>query len=159
MKKIIKQEQWVMLPTEDESQLMYWEIDGVSLYKFIEIPSTDIAFERNHHLYLTFEREIKGGDNVWYIDKFTKKLSSSGGAEYGSPQDVVVATTNRKLIREIIVNKYGTHELHHLDISKSFIEYYVKKEGKVGDVEEIFHPMGDGSWIEYKPIEEKVSHY
>ena len=151
--EIIKEQQWVMLPCERQGVI---EINNVTKNWCVGGDMLQSQAIQPYHLYLTYEREIKGGDNVWYIDKFTKKLSSSGGAEYGSPQDVVVATTNRKLIREIIVNKYGTHELHHLDIPKSFIKYYVEKEGKVGDVEEIFHPMGDGSFIEYKPTEEKA---
>jgi hypothetical protein len=63
---------------------------GVGIY-------ADTEFYQHQHLYVTVSQYIIRGEQVYYIDKFTNKLISSGGAEYGSKQDVVIATTDPKL--------------------------------------------------------------
>jgi hypothetical protein len=50
------------------------------------------------HLYITVLQYVIGGKKVYYIDKFINKVTSSGGAEYGRRQNVIIATTDPKLM-------------------------------------------------------------
>jgi len=94
-----------------------------------------------HHLYITEEQEIKGGGVKWYIDKFTNKPTSSGGAQYGSKQSVIIATTDPKLYKfeiwDDIAEKLEQGELGEPDrvtnilpiIPEGFVFYYANAGG------------------------------
>ena len=151
MKKIIKQEQWVMLPTEDKSPIGYHfdvKIEGEITYApnhGFELYNKDNNFQHKpQHLYLTSDDEIKGGKEVYYIDKFTNKVTSSGGAEYGENQNVIIATTDKSLkVDTDLEDRVDVLYNNKLpQIPESFIKYYIEKQGKVGDVETLYNFTG-----------------
>lgn len=161
MKKIINENQWVMLPTNDIEHVIIEKNTGLLL---LQTKRKEFSGTKNH-LYLTSNEEIKEGVNQYYIDKFTGKLSNSGGAEYGSKQDVVIATTDKSLHNfhtHYGSGKYWEDEpiVRTSDLSKPiiaqipdfFIKYYVEKQGKVGQTALQY------IWINRKrnqPIEER----
>lgn len=85
----------VMLPTEDKSCICMTK-NKIYFYPQNNWFSKDYETQPQH-LYITVSQNVIGGKEVYYIDKFTNKLTSSGGAEYGSKQDVVIATTDTKI--------------------------------------------------------------
>jgi len=176
--RTIKPEQWVMLPTENKSIAKHDSREYEDCMFTDDIPrgtkyvhpkgtltkhnktgklaiarSSQTKFSQAQHLYLiSYEDDIKDGD--WFYDEDIKEIRNDdyiGGINIYK----IIATTDRDLKSQTIVNKYGTHHLGYLLIPEEFIKYYVEKQGKIGDVEEIFHPMGDASHFEYKPIENK----
>lgn len=144
MKKIIKQEQWVMLPIENYSDIVHStsKYGGLFLSRHYS-PMKDMG-DSYQHLYLTSDEEIKEGDWVIY------QTASKSWRMYGkcnkekvqsANKDVdyykIIATTDKSL-------KIDTNLEDRVDvlydnklpqIPESFIKYYVEKQGKVGDVE------------------------
>jgi hypothetical protein len=145
MKKIINQEQWVMLPTDRSPITLHSVSERLHFIGTMKEDYINSTYHTPQHLYLTSDDEIKGGKEVYYIDKFTNKVTSSGGAEYGEKQNVIIATTDKSLNTLIAGGGEGNAGMWKLfpQIPESFIKYYVEKQGKVGDVEvEIFNPAG-----------------
>ena len=93
-----------MLPTEDRTSKI-WFHNNTKKLLFDPIGVMNCT---SQHLYITVSQEVIGGKEVYYIDKFTNKVTSSGGAEYGENQDVIIATTDPKLKTEKISYKIGT---------------------------------------------------
>ena len=115
-----------LLPTEDITGLYSFN------NKLIYNPEGGSSHTRNNkHLNFTIEEKIKGGKEVYYIDKFTNKVTSSGGAEYGSKQNVIIATTDTKLAGSITRNKDGGKSIIYglPKIPQSFVEEYAKQGG------------------------------
>ena len=83
----------VTLPTEDRTSKIWFDNDTQKLL----FDPLGVMNCNPLHLYITVSQDVIGGKEVYYIDKFTNKLTSSGGAEYGSKQDVVIATTDTKI--------------------------------------------------------------
>jgi len=138
MKKKIEQERWVLLPTNDIEHVIIEKNTGLLL---LQTKDKEFSGAKNN-LYLTSDDEIKGGKEVYYIDKFTNKVTSSGGAEYGENQNVIIATTDSSLKlyeAETLASAPGfslkTNDILLPQIPESFIKYYVEKQGEVGDVE------------------------
>lgn len=151
MKKIIKQEQWVMLPTEDKSQIQYRDSDNKLLFYHNGVANNETVHLNPQHLYLTSDEEIKEGDTI--IDIRDKQLQSnvreSNVAIYNDHESYkkIIATTDKSLRKDIpTLNTMGKPTIYPQrlpQIPESFIKYYVEKQGKVGDVEvEIFNPAG-----------------
>ncbi len=129
MKKIIKQEQWVMLP------------------KILENG-------QEKHLYLTSDDEIKEGDWMFIDEKGTKRNPGRGYVltqHKGTPVSrlnavcggtvKIIATTDKSLI--IIEDSLSGRKTSWLpQIPESFIKYYVEKQGEVGDVEALYNFAG-----------------
>jgi hypothetical protein len=87
----------VMLPTKDKTHLVKHATSTLLYYYNNLKEANDKKMYCNQHAYVTVSQDVIGGKEVYYIDKFTNKVTSSGGAEYGSKQDVVIATTDPKL--------------------------------------------------------------
>ena len=86
----------VILPTEDKSTVYKLDNETLHIGDFAKCEEGDKR-RVNQHLYITVSQNVIGSKEVYYIDKFTNKVTSSGGAEYGEKQDVVIATTDPKL--------------------------------------------------------------
>ena len=93
------------------------------------------------HLYVTVSQYIIRGEQVYYIDKFTNKLISSGGAEYGSKQDVIIATTDPKLKNTISIGIDGTSMFKTIpQLQQSFLKEFVANPD--GEFEVEYHFTG-----------------
>ena len=94
------------------------------------------------HLYVTVSQNVIGGKEVYYIDKFTNKVTSSGGAEYGENQDVVIATTDTKIHYKGEFNeKLGRKTFADVpQVSQSFLKEYVANPD--GEYEVEYHFTG-----------------
>ena len=80
----------------------------------------------SQYVYITESKDVIGGEEVYYIDKFTNKVTSSGGAEYGAKQDVVLATTDPKLVITTLLGPDGTSMFTKLpQLQQSFLKEYV----------------------------------
>jgi hypothetical protein len=102
---------------------------GVGIY-------ADTEFYQHQHLYVTVSQYIIRGEQVYYIDKFTNKLISSGGAEYGSKQDVIIATTDPKLKNTISIGIDGTSMFKTIpQLQQSFLKEYVANPDGEWEVE------------------------
>ncbi len=153
MKEIIKQEQWVILPTKDKGVIM----SDVGAYDtdwclISELPENLQTHDRPHnHLYLTSDEDIK--ENDWCVDIISGWLYQAGltPTTKWEEQKKIIATTDTLNTR----NSLGSGDIPPLlpGIPEFFIKYYVEKQGKVGDViceyNEI-EPFFKGSMIEYK---------
>ena len=135
-----KEAKVIMLPTRDKVGAL--QIHTSFVKGILRMYKTDIPSDyKAQHLYFTSDEEIKEGVNQYYIDKYTGKLSNSGGAQYESKQNVVIATTDKSLTVPKITN-FGMQEecggvlqVKSLPkIQQSFIEAYVKAEGKIDKV-------------------------
>ena len=114
----------VILPTEDKSTVYKLDNETLHIGDFAKCEEGDKR-RVNQHLYITVSQNVIGSKEVYYIDKFTNKVTSSGGAEYGEKQDVVIATTD-KSIGEIIAQGGGEICRKHLpQVQQSFIEEYI----------------------------------
>ena len=108
-----------MLPTEDKTDLGLLDNQKLGYIPNMHFNSDWNFVVKNwktQHLYFTSDEEIVGGKEIYYIDKFINKVVSSGGAAYGSKQQVIVATTDKKLTNVP-------------QISNQFQEEYVKAGG------------------------------
>jgi hypothetical protein len=129
MKKIIKQEQWVMLPTESPDSPIIKTEGGFIINIF-----NDVNLGNHQHLYLTSDEEIKEGD--WYLDT-TLILKNSLDDLEEEIIGKIIATTDKSLMKQASVGKQLDVEAFEFltQIPESFIKYYVEKQGEVGDVE------------------------
>ena len=114
----------VMLPTGDKSCICMTK-NKIYFYPQNNWFSKDYETQPLH-LYITVSQDVIGGKEVYYIDKFTNKLTSSGGAEYGSKQDVVIATTDTSYLYP---HKYLE------TIPQSFLKEYVANPDGEWEVE------------------------
>lgn len=136
MKKLIKQEQWVMLPTEDKSPFSKW-IDG-KLYKHDYVSTSDDG-GKNQHLYLVSE-------NIATATQIMEGTLTALNLFIGEDGDyylyVKFENDDRKYFRKVIATTESGKPFTDRDIQvklawipESFIKYYVKKQGRVGDIE------------------------
>ena len=112
----------VTLPTEDRTSKIWFDNDTQKLL----FDPLGVMNCNPLHLYITVSQDVIGGKEVYYIDKFTNKLTSSGGAEYGSKQDVVIATTDTSYLYP---HKYLE------TIPQSFLKEYVANPDGEWEVE------------------------
>ena len=150
MKKIIKQEQWVMLPTDDIEHVIIEKNTGLLL---LQTKRKEFSGTKNH-LYLTSDDEIKEGDWMFIDEKGTKRNPGRGYVltqHKGTPVSrlnavcggtvKIIATTDKSLI--IIEDSLSGRKTSWLpQIPESFIKYYVEKQGEVGDVEALYNFAG-----------------
>lgn len=136
MRKSIKQEQWVLLPTEKESHIHQfpWEHNQLEYQK---VPKTFVRGESEAlHLYLTVKGKIQKGEA--YVDLIDMKayILMIDSCELSNRRKIL-ATSNNSL-------------LNSPNIPESFIRHYVEKQGKVGDVELEYREDLKGSvWSSY----------
>lgn len=109
-----------------------------------ELRYSDCAFS-NHtgllckygFLYVVSDNEIEPGKEVYYIDKFTNKITSSGGAEYAESQNVIIATNDTELYDKVVANtNYEDadaiyNNVYIFKLPEEFIKSYVKQNGKI----------------------------
>tara|TARA_R110000851_G_scaffold296262_1_gene451324 strand:- start:632 stop:1264 length:633 start_codon:yes stop_codon:yes gene_type:complete len=128
----------VMLPTADDSPIIVY-CSGLNkvLHKdnVSELNSSYYSSCKKQHIYITVSQDIIGGKEVYYIDKFINKLTSSGGAEYGSEQDVVIATTDPKLTIEIGAVSGTTYIEHLPQLQQSFLKEFISNPNGEYEVE------------------------
>ena len=72
------------------------------------------------NLYVLELKEVVSGEEVFYFDKFIKKIRSSGGAEYGDKQEVIIGTTDVKYLSKGIPK-----------IPQEFVEQWCVKVGGI----------------------------
>lgn len=85
-----------ILPTDQPSRLHLWTDENGMRLALCEL---EYSHTRNtQNLYITSDEEIKEGVNQWYLDKFLNKPRNSGGAQYGEKQNIIILTTDQKLI-------------------------------------------------------------
>jgi len=141
MKKLVQVHR---LPTEDKgAPLMYRTPRNTLLESRLWKYSIHSKYQ---HLYFTSDEEIVKGKEVYYIDKFTGKVTSSGGASYVGKESVIIATTNKSLtFHDKIPIGENINGLHKQlpQISQSFIEEYVK----AGGIDEVLLEYKD--WCDY----------
>jgi hypothetical protein len=100
-----------LIPTDNEQHSIIQKNDGLLL---IQTPRKEYSGKKLN-LYITSLEEIKEGVNQWYLDKFLNKPRNSGGAQYGEKQNIIILTTDQKLIDD------GVQE-----IDEYFLKWFVK---------------------------------
>ena len=153
MKKIIKQEQWVMLSTEDKTQIIV-PTRGVGKgvlhnKEYYGSAMLDMGDEYQH-LYLTSSDEIKEGDWMFIDEKGTKRNPGRGyvltqhksnpasklNAICGGTVKIIATTDKSLKVDTDLEDRVDVLYNNKLpQIPESFIKYYVEKQGKVGDVD------------------------
>ena len=87
-----------------------------------------LGLGNEQNLYFTVSQDVERGKAVYYIDKHTKKVYDSVGAEYGEPQDVIVATTDKSLInKRASGSQYPEWDYDTPQISQVDVEQYCKE--------------------------------
>lgn len=152
MKKIIKPDQWVMIPTDRAENCIITNNGSVkkplSYEKSLLTQSyLRSEYKESHHLYLTSDDDIKKGDWCYYPREniIVQCIESNGipafkfpKREYHVERDKIrkiIATTDKSLYHYYEVDNYKDNPLRFPQIPESFVKYYVDKQGKVGDVE------------------------
>jgi len=136
----------VMLPTEKADNAIIKHANG--LLELVKFYMTQSWLEHRHmtsyHLYVIDENYIDSYEDVLYIDKNTNQIMSSGGAQYGGKQDIIIATSdmdlimthNRKLAEDSIEDskkRYGVGR-----IPTSFVTAFTESNGKINEVKAEF---------------------
>lgn len=116
----------ILLPTEEEPNI--GDLCTSIRPNYSDKPLIFGEFENSYqdecckqYLYITVSQEVEKGKEIYYIDEFTKKVTSSGGAAYGSKQDVIIATTDPKLT---IFNTIDDKTLYIPQVQQSFLKEY-----------------------------------
>lgn len=89
--KIFNMENIHILPTKHASRLR-------NDFGLFSLSYTPLKWNKACYVYITMNKKIKKGKNEWYIDQTFNKPYDSGGAEYGTNQNVVVLTNDPSLI-------------------------------------------------------------
>ena len=102
-------------------------------------PSFSKEFFVAQYAYATMLQDVVKNKDTYYIDKFTNKVTSSGGAEYGDQQEVIIATNDPKLTVDYKGYEYGTarkvNALVYLpQLQQSFLKEYVDNFDKEWEV-------------------------
>tara|TARA_R110000851_G_scaffold305835_2_gene463993 strand:- start:111 stop:746 length:636 start_codon:yes stop_codon:yes gene_type:complete len=130
----------VMLPTEEEPNI--GDLCTSIRPNYSNKPLIFGEFENSYkeeckkqYVYITVSQDVIGGQEVYYIDKFTNKVTSSGRAEYGSKQDVIIATTDHKLT--VKAEQAGDNVWMNPipQVQQSFLKEYVANPDREYEVE------------------------
>ncbi len=120
-----------VLPTNGESRLHL--ANNKTIIKSLEpTGESDLYKSVPIHIYITNNEDIKEDVYQWYIDSVLNEPYNSGGAQYSSKQNVVLLTTDPKLIAD------GVQEINddflNWFVNNSSCEYVeVKSFCKYGD--------------------------
>ncbi len=170
MKKIIKQEQWVLLPVEKNGALSINYLSDT--WKTITNRDSEVF---PNHLYLTSDEKIKVGD--WCIDVLRKMIfqpkddpnfppnTEINSMEYlhksGRKFWKIIATTDKSLVIGFVeTDKDGKGSTGHPlpQIPESFVRHYIDKQGEVGDVEmEYREDLAGTVWSSYVIAQPKLT--
>lgn len=117
MKKKIKEEHWLMLPTDTATG--------------IEVRSS-IEETKPQHIYLTSDDPIKPKD--WRVEYTIngKFISINNTSAFVSKYDrKIIASTDR----DIMYNQSMSDELKIAYIPQMLTDYYIEKQGRIGDID------------------------
>lgn len=137
MKNIVKQEQWVMLPTDDTTHI----VDKKGTLEFNEksplygLKQLGWSFQ---HLYLVSKEEIKESD--WCLNTSTNTLFQAKDFEVENCNAAgyigkVIATTDKLLNQIKLIPNKGKSFQGFPQIPESFVKHYIGNQSKVGRVE------------------------
>ncbi len=99
-----------LIKTTEKSRLHDYSFGNIGLSK------EPLSWREARHLYITSHEEIKENINQWYLDRFLgNKPYQSGCAKYNSKENVVILTTDPKLIADGIKA-----------IDEEFLQWFVK---------------------------------
>lgn len=121
MKKKIKEEHWLMLPTDAKTEL--------------EVRSS-IEETKFQYIYLTSDDKIQPKDWRVEYDVHGKFISVNNTSTLVGKYDrKIIATTDDLVIKQYWLGSKSFQMDYMSEIPQTLIDYYTKKQGRIGDIE------------------------